>query len=195
MRHFTDLSDEWRWRFMHYILNVRMGMPPDTWQRLASFDNFELVTNCEWQDARERDGRVCIDSSRGEFEVDFVIAGTGHDQDLSARPELGAIAAHAARWSDRYTPPPELRDDRLGRYPYIGPHFEFRERTPGAAPWLGRVFDFTFGPTMSFGPSGCSISTLRLTAPMLVAGVTRSLFLEDVEYHFDNMINHPSFIP
>ena len=48
----ADLSDEWRWRFMHYILNVRMGMPPDTWQRLASFDNFELVTGCEWRAAR-----------------------------------------------------------------------------------------------------------------------------------------------
>ena len=55
--------------------------------------------------------------------------------------------------------------------------------------------DFTFGPTMSLGPSGCSISTLRLSVPMVVAGVTRALFTEDRELHWQALVHHPSYIP
>ena len=105
------------------------------------------------------------------------------------------FADKVARWADRYQPPPELADERLASYPYLGPGFELVERSPGEAPWLGRIHDFTFGPTMSFGPSGCSISTLRLSAPMLVAGVTRSLFTEDVERQWQALLDYPNVIP
>ncbi|MCB1744192.1 MAG: NAD(P)/FAD-dependent oxidoreductase [Gammaproteobacteria bacterium] len=195
MRHFNDLDDAWRWRFMHYILNIRMGMPPETWKRVSSFQNFRLHTNADWQSVTAHADGVRIHTRQGNFDADFIIAGTGHDQDLARRPELAGIAAKVMRWSDRYTPPPELRDERLARYPYLGPGFEFVEREPGSAPELARIHDFTFGPTMSFGPSGCSISTLRLSAPMLVAGVTRGLFCEDVELHYADLLAHPNMIP
>ena len=195
MRHFRDLDDAWRWRFMQYILNVRMGMPPETWQRLGAFSNFELHTNATWKDVSTRGDAVEIDLGDRAFATDFIIAATGHDQRLEARPELAPFAHLVARWADRYTPPPELTDERLSRYPYIGWNFELTEREPGAAPWLERIHDFTFGPTLSYGPSGCSISTLRLPAPMLVAGVTRGLFTEDVDRHWESMLAHPNMIP
>lgn len=195
LRHFKDLDDAWRWRFMQYILNIRMGMPPETWKRVNAFANFQLRTNAEWHGVRAQGDGVVIETNDGPFEADFIICATGHDQDVAARPELAGIAADIALWADRYTPPPELVDERLSRYPYIGPNFEFLEKHPGAAPYLARIHDFTFGPTMSYGPSGCSISTLRLTVPMIVAGVTRGLFTEDVEAHWDSLINHPDMIP
>jgi cation diffusion facilitator CzcD-associated flavoprotein CzcO len=195
LRHFKDLDDAWRWRFMHYILNIRMGMPPETWKRANEFPNFELRTLADWKRVRAVGEAVAIETEQGPFEADLLICCTGHDQDLKQRPELAAIADEIALWADRYTPPPELADERLGRYPYLGPDFEFLEKTPGSAPYLARIHDFTFGPTMSFGPSGCSISTLRLTAPMLVAGVTRGLFTEDVECHWQALLDHPDMIP
>ena len=142
-----------------------------------------------------RGDAVEIDLGDRAFATDFIIAATGHDQRLEARPELAPFAHLVGRWADRYTPPPELTDERLSRYPYIGWNFELTEREPGAAPWLERIHDFTFGPTLSYGPSGCSISTLRLTAPMLVAGVTRGLFTEDVDRHWESMLAHPKMIP
>lgn len=195
LRHFQDLDDAWRWRFMHYILNIRMGMPPETWKRVSAAANFHLHTNAGWSGIEAKGERVLIETAQGPFEADFIIAAVGHDQDLTSRPELAPIADRIALWADRYTPPAELVDDRLGRYPYLDRHFAFQEKVPGTAPWLARIHDFTFGPTMSFGPSGCSISTLRLAVPMLCAGVTRGLFVEDAELHWQALIAHPSFIP
>ncbi|MFT5447787.1 MAG: cation diffusion facilitator CzcD-associated flavoprotein CzcO [Gammaproteobacteria bacterium] len=195
MRHFRDLNDAWRWRFMQHVLNIRMGMPPETWKRVSSFGNFELHTNADWRGATARGDKVEVDVAGELFEADFIIAATGHDQNFASRPELAPFADKVMRWADRYQPPAELVDERLSRYPYVGWNFELLEREPGGAPFLNRIHDFTFGPTLSFGPSGCSISTLRLSAPMLVAGVTRGLFTEDVETHWQSLLAHPNMIP
>ncbi len=195
LRHFGDLDDAWRWRFMHYILNIRMGMPPETWKRASGHPNFTLHTSADWQGAAPSGDGVRIETSQGPFDADYIISCAGHDQDVRKRPELAHFAEHIALWSDRYAPPAELKDERLGRYPYLGADFQFLEKTPGAAPYLDRIHDFTFGPTMSFGPSGCSISTLRLTVPMLVAGVTKGLFVEDADLHWQELLDHPNMIP
>jgi cation diffusion facilitator CzcD-associated flavoprotein CzcO len=195
LRHFQDLPDAERWRFMHFILNTRMGMPTDTWERVSASDRFRLHTNADWRAVAPLNDGVRIETEAGPFEADFIISCAGHDQDLTKRAELASIAGDVALWADRYQPPPDQQDDRLGRYPYLGPSFQFLEKVPGTAPHLDRIHDFTFGPTMSFGPSGCSISTLRLSVPMLVAGVTRGLFLEDTALHWESLINHPEMIP
>ena len=201
-------------------LTIRYGLkgsPPSIYTMASDGDDIQPIQRKPGEGTEERptyspDGRylvyseygagvepdvyvVEIETNRGAFEVDFVIAGTGHDQDLHARPELRAFAAEIALWADRYQPPPELADARLARYPSIGPNFEFLEKVPGTAPFLSRIHDFTFGPTLSFGPSGCSISTLRLTVAMLVAGVTRGLFTEDVETHWQAVLDYPHMIP
>lgn len=195
LRHFVDLDDATKWRFMHYILNERMGMPPETWERANSYDNFYLHTDANWNSVELREPGILIDTQQGPFEADFIIACPGHNQDVGKRAELSNFAQHIRLWSNQYSPPTKLRDERLGRYPYLGKNFEFLEKKPGSAPFLNRIHDFTFGPTMTFGPSGCSISTLRLSVPMLVAGVTRGLFVEDSELHWQSLLDHPSMIP
>ena len=195
LRHFGDLDDATRWRFMHYILNTRMGMPPETWTRANEHPNFSLHTNSNWKSAKvSRDG-ILIETEQGSFHADFIISCAGHNQDIGKRPELKDFAEHIRLWSDQYTPPSELQDERLGRYPYLGTNFQFLEKSPGSAPYLRHIHDFTFGPTLSFGPSGCSISTLRLTVPMVVAGITRGLFIEDSELHWKSLVDHPDMIP
>ena len=58
LRHFQDLDDAWRWKFMQYILNERMGMPPETWRRASTFPGFRLETEAEWRGGgAARDGR------------------------------------------------------------------------------------------------------------------------------------------
>jgi cation diffusion facilitator CzcD-associated flavoprotein CzcO len=195
LRHCVDLDDEWRWRFVSYILETRMAMPTETWNRLEQLPGFTLHTSANWRGAAMAGDRIAIDTEKGPFRADFIISATGHDQDLTARPELAPFAGQIRLWSDAYQPPPEERNDRLARYPYLGADFSFQEKQPGTASWLSRIHDFTFGPTMSFGPSGCSISTLRLTVPMLVAGVTRSLFREDAAIHWESLKAHPDYIP
>ena len=184
LRHLSDLDDAWRWRFMSTVLSMREGFPQPTWDRCARWPSFHLHTGSAWRGAAVRDGRVEIDASTGRFAADFVICGTGIDVDFAARPELARFAGNVATWADRYTPPPELRNERLGRYPYLAEDYSLVEKVPGATPWIGDIHLFTIASTMSFGPSGSSINAMTSAVPKLVAGVTRGLFRGDVDRHW-----------
>ena len=116
------------------------------------------------------------------------LAGTGIDIDPAQRPELAGLAEHIARWSDRYVPPPEERDARLGRYPYLGAEQQFLEREPGAAPHLADIHDFTIATVMSLGPAGASINAMTTAVPRLVRALTRGLFREDIETHYESFL-------
>jgi hypothetical protein len=43
---------------------------------------------------------------------------------------------------------------------------------------------FNIASTMSFGPSGSSINAMTAAVPKLVSGLTRGLFVGDVERHW-----------
>ena len=77
--------------------------------------------------------------------------------------------------------------DDLARHPYLGPNFEFTERTPGGAPYLSTLYNYTFGGLLSLGFGGASISGLKYSNPRLVHGITRSLFCEDCEQHYQGL--------
>jgi hypothetical protein len=130
---------------------------------------------------------MLVRSERGALEADFLIVGTGFVTDLSLRPELALLEAQIARWHDRFEPPPGERDDELLRHPYLGDHFEFRERTPGSAPWLAYLYNYTFGCLLSLGFGGASISGMKYSVARLSAGITGSLFREDAEQHYESL--------
>jgi hypothetical protein len=104
--------------------------------------------------------------------------------DPGLRPELAPFADQILRWADRYAPPPELAHPELGAYAYLGDGFELQPRREDAAPWLRHIHYFTFGSSLSMGYSGASIPGLRFGVDRVVAGVTRALWLEDVEAHY-----------
>jgi FAD-dependent urate hydroxylase len=130
---------------------------------------------------------VASQGGASTIDCDFVIAGTGFVTDLSVRPELRHIEQHIARWADRYTPPEDERQEDLLRHPYLGPGFEFTEREPGKAPYLGTLHNYTFGCLLSLGFGGASISGMKYSIPRLVSGLTRSLFLEDRGAHYESL--------
>ncbi|WP_319024811.1 NAD(P)/FAD-dependent oxidoreductase [Nisaea sediminum] len=185
--HFAELDDPWRWRFMNHLLTLREAFPKETWERTARHDAFELLTGAPWLSCDVRDGRVEIVTPKRKLEADFLIVGTGFDIDLAAVPEFSDIAAHAALWRDRFQPPAGEENPRLGRYPYLDPTYAFQEREPGTAGWLRHVRLFTFGATLSFGPSGSSINAMKFAVPRLVSGIVRDLFTEDVAQHWDSL--------
>jgi cation diffusion facilitator CzcD-associated flavoprotein CzcO len=186
-RHFRELGDAARWRFMNHLLTLREALPRETWERCTSQPNFVLEEGRAWTGAQASGKGVAIETSKGELRADFVIAGTGFDMDLAARPELAGIAPLAATWADRYTPPAGEGNARLGRYPYLGPDFELLEKRPGSAPWLRDIRVFTFGSTMSFGPAGSSINAMKFAVPRLAAGLTRDFFVEGADAIFEGL--------
>jgi FAD-dependent urate hydroxylase len=184
LNHLCDLDDAWRWRFMSHILGLREGFPQDTYDRCARHGAFEIVTAAPWERVAVGQDHILIETPRGAFAADFIIAATGIDMDFACRPELARIASNIATWGDRYQPPEPERNERLARFPYLARDFALVEKTPGTTPWIRDIHLFSIASTMSFGPSGSSINAMTTVVPKLVAGLTRGLFEADVERHW-----------
>jgi cation diffusion facilitator CzcD-associated flavoprotein CzcO len=187
LRHLSDLDDAWRWRFMARILGMREGFPQATYDRCARHANFRMVAGHEWTAARALPEGVEVTTSAGKFRADFLICATGIDMDFASRAELARCADNIATWADRYTPPPDERNDRLGRFPYLADDYAFTERVPGRTPWIANVHLFAIASSMSFGPSGSSINAMTTAVPKLVHGLTRGLFRADIERHWASL--------
>ena len=187
LRHIGEMPDEWRWRFMRHILRLREAFPQETYERLCLHANFSIHRGAEWLGAVVEGDRVRLATATGPFEADFLICGAGIDIDLAQRPELRAFADKIATWGDRYMPPETEKDERLARFAYHAPDASFLEKTPGSAPMLADIHDFTIGTTMSFGPFGCSINAMNIAVPKLVGGITRGLFKADLALHWQSL--------
>ena len=180
LRHMGEMPDEWRWRFMSYILGLREGFAQDHYDRVVKHANFRMHVGREWEAASVEDGRVVLTTPPGELTADFLITGTGVRMEASLCPELVNCAGNIALWADRYTPPAEEASPRLALYPYLNADSAFTEKRPGATPWISGIHLFGIGTTMSFGPAGSSINAMSISAPRVAAGVTRNLFAEDM---------------
>jgi hypothetical protein len=102
-------------------------------------------------------------------------------------PLFEGFGGNIARWQDRYTPPSEEADERLGAYPYLGADYSFRERVPGTTPWIADIHLFGISTTMSFGPAGSSLNAMIYAVPRLAAGITRGLFAADLLRLWDDL--------
>jgi hypothetical protein len=128
-----------------------------------------------------------LQTPRGTIQADFVISGTGIDMNYAGRAELARCADNIANWADRYQPPENERNARLGRFPYLADDYAFTERVPGKTPWIADIHLFAIASTMSFGASGSSINAMTTAVPKLVNGLTRGLFRADVERHWASL--------
>jgi cation diffusion facilitator CzcD-associated flavoprotein CzcO len=190
LAHYPSLPDAQKWAYMQRLYTISQPPPKPTFDRAVALPGFRLRPATPWDRVQTPDGATVEVESKGErLAFDFVIAGTGIAVDLSWRPEMADLLPGIALWRDRYTPPAELADARLAGFPYLGPHGEFTEREPGTAPWLARVFTITRGATMSLGPSSASNSNIKYTAPRIISGVTRQLFLDHARGYFDAFMN------
>ena len=184
LRHFCDLDDVWRWRFMRAILELREGFPQATYDRCARFSNFHLHEGSPVETAQEAGDAIQLQTPRGALSAHFVISGAGTEIDFAERRELRSFAGNIATWADRYRPPDDEQSPRLGRYPYLADDYALTERVAGATPWINNIHLFAFASTMSFGPSGSSINAMTTAIPKLVYGLTRGLFRADLERHW-----------
>ncbi len=187
LKHHSDLPDKMKWRFIRQILKMGQLPPTDTFARATKNPNFLLHGNNKWNGIEQENGHVKIQSTAGEFHVDYIIVGTGCVTDLSLRPELEKIVDKIALWKDRFTPPENERNDDMLRHPYLGSHCEFIEKEPGSAPYLSSIFNFTFGGLVSIGFGGASISGMKYGVQKLVNGITKQLYLEDADAFYQSL--------
>ena len=186
LRHFADLDDAARWRFVKFMFDANQPPPQDAFDRCARFDNFSLHLGSPIQSVALADDLIQVQTPHGIYSADFLIAGTGFVVDLTARPELKRIAPHIARWSDRYQPPAGQENAALGAYPYLSGYFQFTEKTPNCAPYLKNIFCYTYAAVPSLA-STAGISQVKFGADRIGFGITRELFLADADAHFADL--------
>ncbi|MET0703744.1 MAG: NAD(P)/FAD-dependent oxidoreductase [Mycobacterium sp.] len=177
---FHLLPDAERWQQRFKAAAQGANVPEDSVARAAAFGNYHLHVLAPWLSANEVAGRVQVDAADGSRSFDYVIAGTGYQQDPVTRPELTTIAPFIARWADVYTPPNGSENELLGVAPYLGGGYEFTEKQPGTAPWLSDIHVFSIGANVSFGRPVGDIPSLRIGVPRLTQAITRDLVLADL---------------
>jgi cation diffusion facilitator CzcD-associated flavoprotein CzcO len=190
LNHFADLPDDLKWQFMCHVYSCNIPAPQPAYERLSSLAGASIRTNAEWKSVRIVDDghgeEIEVLTASGEkLRVDFLIVAIGFVQDFKLRPEMSNVVDDIALWRDRFSPPAGSVDAHVLAHPYLGPSFEFLEKTPGTAPHLSWMFNFTYSAFVSMGLSGSAISGFKYALPRLVDGITRSLFLEDAETMFE----------
>jgi FAD-dependent urate hydroxylase len=186
LRHFGDLDDQRKWRFMKIIFDMNQPPPQETYDRCCRHPNFSVHLDSPLERVRYEDEKVWLTNPQGTEAFDFLIAGTGFTVDLTARPELARFHDKVALWSDRYRPPAGEEHPLLGTYPYLSSSFQFTEKVRGSAPYLANIFSYTFAAMPSLACSA-GISALKFGLDRIATGITRGLFVEDADAHLQSL--------
>jgi cation diffusion facilitator CzcD-associated flavoprotein CzcO len=180
---FPDLPDADRWALRHYINTTQVPPPHGSTLRVSRHANAHFHFGCPVLALRRQGRRLQIDTPRGRFDADFVLAATGFVVDWAQRPELAAIAPHIRTWAERHVPAPGSEDAELDTSPDLGPLFEFQPRTPGACPGLARIHCFNHPATLSHGTVSGDIPAISDGARRLAQGLAAAFYREDLDHH------------
>lgn len=186
LRHFASMTDKEKWRWIQTIFTY--GQPPtqDGVDRCATFEQFTLHPGATWTGARMIGDQVEITASDGTVHLfDHLFIGCGFSIDAHNRPELRPFADNILAWKDVFQPPAGLPDTWLITYPYLTRDLRFCEKVPGKTPVLNNIYCFNYGSTVTNAHSGASLSGLRYGLPPLIHGLTRALWMDDEQMHFE----------
>lgn len=186
LKHFADLPDADKWRFISKM--NKLGEPPtiESIQKAEALGNIFIHFNSPWTDLQPRENGTQVSTAHGSDFFDQLLIATGCEIDLSLRDELSGFADRIALWSDRFTPPAGSACPELLKMPYLGPYFEFTEKTPGEAPYLRSIFTCTGGALLSEGLcSSAGVIGMKYSIQKLIYGVTSQLFVEERDYYYN----------
>ena len=185
---FADLPDADKWRLQLQVQKNPSPPPLTALRRVEKYSNFEVHFSSPLLSTKMKGNEIVIETPKGIHTVDFLLLGTGYTFDIANNcPPLAKIGKQIALWRDRYTPPDGSGSERFRNSPYLGRFYEFTEKVPGTAPYLGHIFNFNQSATLSMGPTG-RVSGIRYGARRLQMGITGSFIREDVDYHLSTAL-------
>ncbi len=170
-----------KWSLLVYLDDVQAPPAHEAVLRTIRHPNFTLKLGAKVQSMHRQDGRVAIDLPEGRDHADFLIVGTGFAVEMEKDPLMGAIMTRAARWQDRYTPPPQEVRQHLAGHPWLGEGFELEARQPGTAPELSRIHLFNHAALASMGHIASDVPGLTTGAQRLSSIIAAHLFREDLK--------------
>lgn len=184
---FYKLSDQGRWDFMSAAFDAGIPPPIDALKRIQGHQNFKLLPNTKITKVSLEGSELLIDTNQGQLAYDFIILGTGFNIDGSQQPELRHIIDQIALWKDHMPEEIVKGNPNLGRFPYLGPIFEFLPKIPGEAPYLKNLYCFNYGATMSHALLSSDIPAISIGARRLAEGISADFFIQDSEYYLQRL--------
>jgi OHCU decarboxylase len=178
LRYFPLLDDTQKHRVIDHFLTHSQPPTNDTFARACAHPGFSLHLGAGWDRVAMDGDAIRVETPKGAFTFDFLIASTGTCNDLALRPELADLKDDIQLWRDRYAPPAGEANAVLDAHPYLGPGFEATARMTDAEARLHGLFIFNYSALASLGLSASALSGLRPALPRLIAGVTGQLFLD-----------------
>lgn len=191
-RNFGSLDDDIRLRFMRHYLSLPTPPPADTLERCRAHGNFVLCCGEGWTGMTPTDdGTVRIATPRRSVEADFAILGTGFRIDLARLPFLAPLMPHLTLWGDRVAlDEGDDVDQRLGKYPYLGPAMEAVGRTPEADRALRNLHLFNISGVPSVGLISSGINGLPWGVDAIALAISRDLFKADADSFYREFIGY-----
>ena len=169
---YYSLKDEEKWKFYLHMSDKGHTPPRETLERISHYSHFRFHANAD------------IQQIVGHF--DYYILASGLNIDGNQQPELKPFMNEILLWKDRgFTD-----HTKLGRFPYLGPHFEFLEKRKGEAPYLKDIYCFNYGSTLSLSTIGSEIPPISSGAERLAEGIAIDFFLQDKQKHFEKFKNY-----
>jgi len=187
LKHFAELPAALRWEIAHFFDTRDQPPTQNAYDGATSFSNCRVHAGSPWDEVTYTEGAgasggvIHVRTPQATFEFDHIICATGVGIDLAARPELSGVARRILTWAESYTPPPELEHPVLGQYPFLGPHYEFKSRTPDSEAWISRIYAYNFCGYVSMGSHSTSVSAHKHSMPRMVRGITARLLGEQID--------------
>jgi FAD-dependent urate hydroxylase len=187
---FLSADDETRWRFLQHGFGCKIAAPRGSMLRLKALKRARLHFGSPVEAATVEDNKVHLSTPNGTLTGDFVILGTGYAINIRDQPEFSGFADKVKLWQDQYSPPPEIADPELGRFPYLGREFELQEKTPGEAPFLSRILLFNAATTMTHAALSSDIPGVNVGANRLINALVKNFFVEDSQQHLNDFYDY-----
>jgi FAD-dependent urate hydroxylase len=184
---FADLSDDWKWRFLHYAGQTQTPPPRDSVLRVSRHPNAFFHTSSPLESLTHDGETIFLRTPKGEYELDYLICATGFHTKIDTRPEFAAIAPHIRRWGDRYVPPASQQSEELAESPDLDRRYAFQERVAGSCPALARIHCFNHAASLSHGKVAGDIPAISDGAQRLARAIASMLFDADREHHFASL--------
>lgn len=184
---FAGLPDEWKWRFLDYVIKTQTPPPRSSVQRVSIFPQAHLHMESPIIRLEQKVDHIVVTTPKGSYPIDFLIFATGFKVDLSSRPELEAVAPYIRLWRDRMAVSADMPNPELEASPDLGESYEFLEKEADSCPGLSKIHCFNYPATLSHGKLSGDIPAISEGADRLARGIVRSLFVADREHHFENL--------
>lgn len=185
---YADLADEWKWRIRHYI-NVQQVPPPKgSTLRVSQHPNAFFNLGAAVDHVSMEGEEIHVHTPKGVFKLDFLFFATGFKIDWAMRPEYASFSHLVRTWSERYQAPVDEVDAELAACPDLGPNFEFQAKAGVDAPALSNIYCFSYPAVASHGTVSGDIPAISDGATAIAQGIVSSLFKEDIEHHYAELI-------